>query len=68
MVDNIKVGIRNTAVGILSLVVFVAIMNVILWYPVVGAIGIFAVIGVIYLYLMLANKVGKLIKDGKWKN
>lgn len=68
--ENIKVGIRSAIGIILGCMVLITIVNIILWYPVVGAIGIFIGISTVYLYLVLANRIGRDIVEerSKWKN
>lgn len=68
--NNIKIGIRSAIGIILGCMVLIMVLNIILWYPTVGAIGIFAGIATIYLYLAIANRIGKDIveENKKWKN
>lgn len=67
--DNIKTGISSIIGIILGCMVLIMVLNIILWYPVVGAIGIFIGIAAIYLYLALASRIGKEITEErkKWK-
>lgn len=68
MKRNIIVGIRS-GVGItLAILIVLLAYNVVMLYPIVGAIGIFILILTVYLYLVLANKIGKLIKEENDKN
>lgn len=68
--QNIKIGIKSAIGIILGCMVLIMVVNIILWYPMLGAIGIFAGIATIYLYLSIANRIGKDIVEerSKWKN
>ena len=67
--ENIKVGIKSAIGIIFGCMILVMVVNIILWYPMVGALGIFIGVATIYLYLMLANRIGKEMTEErkKWK-
>lgn len=65
MKENIKAGIKSIIGIIFGLLIFCMVINLILLYPAVGAISIFVAIASIYLYLTLANKIGKDIKENR---
>jgi len=62
---NIKRGILNSIGIAFGIMLLIMVINVMVYYPIVGAIGIYICVGSVVGYILLANKIGRMIEKEK---